>query len=580
MTLTPLDWTLLGVLLLFPFLVATRTARRAGENVTQYFLAGRDLPWWVAGTSMVATTFAVDTPLAVAGIIATDGVAGNWIWWNGALGSMLSVLFFARLWRRAGILTDVAFVELRYSGRAAAWLRALRALYLGLPINCLIIGWVNLAMSKILSITLGWDRLSAVFVGLALTGGYVSLSGLRGVVLADLIQFGIAIAGALAVAYFALSAPGVHGIGGLIDQLPDETFRFLPPLETSAASTDGTFALSVTAFIAFLGVQWWASWYPGQEPGGGGYLAQRMMSARNERHSLLATLWFTLAHFCVRPWPWILAGLAALLLFPGISDHEAGYALIIRDHVPPGWRGLVLGSLVAAFMSTMSTQLNWGTSYLVHDVYQRFVRPDADDTHYVWVARLTTLAIMLASVAVTLYLDTVRQAWEFILESGAGIGLVLILRWYWWRVNAWSEISAMVAPVIGLAGLSLFTSITFPHSLIVIVVWTTGCWLAVTWLTPAEPSATLVAFYKRVRPGGPGWTRVASLAGMAPPAPIGGQLFDWATGVVLVYTTLFGTGAALLHGPWEAAPWLAVAIASGAMLYRRLTRQGWATITE
>jgi len=580
MTLTALDWTLLGVLLLFPFLVATQTARRAGENVTQYFLAGRDLPWWVAGTSMVATTFAVDTPLAVTGIIAQDGVAGNWIWWNGALGSMLSVLFFARLWRRAGILTDVAFVELRYSGRAAAWLRALRALYLGLPINCLIIGWVNLAMSKILSVTLGWDRLTAVFVGLALTGGYVSLSGLRGVVLADLFQFGIAVAGAIAVAYFALSAPGVESIGGLKNQLPDETFRFFPPLETSVGSTEGTFALSVTAFIAFLGVQWWATWYPGQEPGGGGYLAQRMMSARNERHSLLATLWFTIAHFCVRPWPWILAGLAALLLYPGISDREAGYALLIRDYVPPGWRGLVLGSLVAAFMSTMSTQLNWGTSYLVHDVYERFVRPDADDAHYVRVARLTTLAVMLLSAVVTMYLDTVRQAWEFVLESGAGIGLVLILRWYWWRVNAWSEISAMIAPAIGLAGLSLFTSITFPHSLIALVVWTTGCWLAVTWLTPAEPNATLVAFYKRVRPGGPGWTHVATLAGMPPPSPIGGQLFDWATGVVLVYATLFGTGATLLHGPWEGAPWLAVTVAAGAVLYHRFTKQGWSAITD
>ena len=397
---------------------------------------------------------------------------------------MLSVLFFARLWRRAGILTDVAFVELRYGGRPAALLRGFRALYLGLPVNCLIIGWVNLAMSKILSVTLGWDRLTAVFVGLALTGGYVSLSGLRGVVLTDLVQFALAMTGAIAVAVYALGVPEVGGVAGLTDHLPESTFSFLPTLGSPDTAGGSTLTLSVTAFIAYLGVQWWASWYPGQEPGGGGYLAQRMMSARDERHSVLATLWFTLAHYCVRPWPWILAGLAALVLYPDIADREAGYAMIIRDHLPAGWRGLVLGGFVAAFMSTMSTQLNWGTSYLVHDVYARFLRPAASDAHYVRVARLTTLAVMAASAGVTLYLDTVRQAWELILESGAGIGLVLILRWYWWRVNAWSGIAAMVAPVVGVIWLSLFTTVAFPESLLFLVAWTTVCWLAVTWLPP------------------------------------------------------------------------------------------------
>ena len=579
MTLGALDWLILGACLLFPFLVAARASGRAGESVGQYFLAGRELPWWLAGTSMVATTFAADTPLAVTGIVAEDGIAGNWIWWSAALGSMLSVLFFARLWRRAGILTDVAFVELRYSGRAAALLRGFRALYLGLPINCLVIGWVNLAMAKILSVTLGWDQLTAVFVGLALTGGYVSLGGLRGVVLTDLVQFALAVGGTIAVAVFALGAPGVGGVSGLVEQLPESTFRFLPAISVPETAADSTLALSLTAFIAYLGVQWWASWYPGQEPGGGGYLAQRMMSARDERHSVLATLWFTLAHYCVRPWPWTLAALAALVLYPDITDREAGYAMIMRDHLPPGWRGLVLGGFVAAFMSTMSTQLNWGTSYLVHDVYARFLRPAADDAHYVRVARLTTLGVMAASVGVTLYLDTVRQAWELILESGAGIGLVLILRWYWWRVNAWSEITAMVAPVVGLIWLSRYTSVTFPESLLYLVAWTTVWWLAVTWLTPPEPDATLVAFYRRVRPGGPGWARIATLAGAPAPELIRGQLLEWVAGVALVYATLFGIGSLILPGGWGVVLYLATALGCGLFLYRRFAMRGWATVT-
>ena len=579
MTLTTIDWLILATCLLFPFLVAARAARQAGESLGQYFLAGRELPWWLAGTSMVATTFAADTPLAVTGIVAQDGIAGNWIWWSAALGSMLSVLFFARLWRRAGILTDVAFVELRYSGRPAALLRGCRALYLGLPVNCLIIGWVNLAMSKILSVTLGWDRLTAVFVGLALTGGYVSLSGLRGVVLADLAQFGLAMVGTLAVAVYALRVPEVGGVAGLTEQLPESTFRFLPAVGGAETVGASTLTLSVTAFIAYLGVQWWASWYPGQEPGGGGYLAQRMMSARDERHATLATLWFTLAHYCLRPWPWILAGLAALVLYPDIADREAGYAMIIRDHLPEGWRGLVLGGFVAAFMSTMSTQLNWGTSYLVHDVYARFLRPGADDAHYVRVARVTTLAVMAASAGVTLYLDTVRQAWELILESGAGIGLVLILRWYWWRVNAWSEITAMVAPVVGLVWLSLFTAVTFPESLLYLVAWTTVCWLAVTWLTRPESEATLVSFYTRVRPGGPGWTDIAAAAGLPRPVPIAGQLLDWVAGVALIYGTLFGVGAVVFPGGPGATPYLATTVACGLFLYRRFAARGWATVT-
>ena len=577
MSLTSLDILILLIVLLSPFGIAIATARRAGRDLQQYFLAGRELPWWLAGTSMVATTFAADTPLAVAGIVATDGIAGNWIWWSGAFGSMLSVFFFARLWRRADVLTDVEIVELRYGRWPARGLRAGRALYLGVPVNCMIIGWGNLAMAKILTITLGWDRLTAVLAGLALTGIYVTMSGLRGVVVTDFLQFGLAMVGTIAVTVFALQAPAVGGISGLAEKLPAETFRFFPTLGSAEADMSTAFTLSLTAFIAYLGVQWWASWYPGQEPGGGGYLAQRMMSAQNGRHSMLATLWFTLAHYCIRPWPWILAALAAIILYPDISDPEAGYALLIRDLLPSGWRGLVLGGFVAAFMSTMSTQLNWGASYLINDVYARFCRPHADKAHYVRASRLATIGIMVTSGLVTLYLDTVRQAWELVLEGGAGIGLVLIVRWYWWRVNAWSEITAMFAPLVGLAGLKLFTSVVFPESLLYLVVWTTVCWLAVTWFTPPESDETLVAFYIRTRPGGPGWRRVARLAGLPPPVQLRGQLLDWVAGVLMVYGTLLGIGASLLPTENSARLFLAVAAGSGLWLYWRLAGRGWHT---
>jgi SSS family solute:Na+ symporter len=577
MVLTALDWSILAVFLLFPFVIAARSAATAGQNLGQYFLAGRQLPWWLAGTSMVATTFAADTPLAVTGIVAANGVAGNWIWWSGALGSMLSVLFFARLWRRAGIPTDVAFVEIRYSGRHAAILRAVRALYLGLPVNCMIIGWVNLAMAKILDVTLGWDRLTAVLAGLALTGVYVSLSGLRGVVLTDLIQFGFAMIGAVAIAAFALSDPAVGGLDGLRTRLPDETLRFLPTLDQGVGDTA---ALSLAAFLAYLGVQWWASWYPGQEPGGGGYLAQRMMAARDERHSMLATLWFTLAHYCLRPWPWILAALATLLLYPDLADPESGYALLIRDHLPAGWRGLVLGGFVAAFMSTMSTQLNWGTSYLVHDVYARFLRPHAPDRHYVLIGRLTTLLVMALSAGVTLHLESVRQAWEIVLEAGAGIGLVLILRWYWWRVNAWSEITAMLAPLVGVLVLRLSGGAAFPESLFVIVAWTTVCWLAVTALTAPETDDPQETFYRRARPPGPGWAFLARRVGAPTPGPIAGQLIDWVTGVAMIYGVLFGVGTLLLNDTILALPMLATSLLSGTWLYRRLKARGWGSLTR
>src|SRR5919106_3192212 len=469
MTLTALDWTIIAAYFAASAAVGVWYSSRGGRSVNDFFLTGRSLPWWLAGTSMVATTFAADTPLAVAGLVARNGIAGNWIWWSAAFGSMLTVFFFARLWRRAGILTDVEFAELRYSGPPAALLRGFRALYLGIPINCVIMGWVNLAMAKILAVTLGWDRLTAVLISLAITGVYSAVSGLWGVVITDFFQFIFAMAGSIALAWFALQLPAIGGLSGLIGKVPAGTLQFVPSFSLSDPASAATLVgLPVATFLTYVCVQWWASWYPGQEPGGGGYVAQRMMSAKDERHSFLATLWFTIAHYCLRPWPWIIVGLASLVLYPDITDKEAGYVMVLRDHLPAGWRGLLLGAFFAAYMSTIATQLNWGTSYIVNDFYRRFVRRGATERHYVWISRLTTILLMLASAVVTFYLESIRQAWEFVLESGAGIGLVLILRWYWWRVNAWSEISAMVAAAIGFAAIKAFTTVLFPYTLLAV----------------------------------------------------------------------------------------------------------------
>lgn len=567
MILTPLDWAIIVAYFVCSASLGIWLSRRGGRSVTDFFLGGRQLPWWLAGTSMVATTFAADTPLAVAGLVARNGIAGNWIWWSAATGSVLTVFFFARLWRRAGILTDVEFAELRYTGRPAAFLRGFRALYLGILINCVVMGWVNLAMAKILAVTLGWNRLTAVLISLAITGVYAAVGGLWGVVAADFFQFTLAMIGTIALAWFALQVPEVGGLQGLSRALDPQMLSFLPSF--SANDLAGAVAgLPLGAFLAYVGVQWWSSWYPGQEPGGGGYIAQRMMSAKNERHAFFATLWFTVAHYCVRPWPWIIVGLVSMVLYPTISDKEAGYVMVIRDHLPQGWRGLLLGAFFAAYMSTISTQLNWGTSYIVNDFYRRFVKIDGDEKHYVLVSRVTTLLLMLASAVVTFYLESIRQAWEFVLESGAGIGLVLILRWYWWRVNAWSEIAAMVAAAVGYAVVKLTMEATFPATLLLVVAWTTVWWLAVTFLTAPEPDAHLVRFYRLTHPGGPGWTRVSVLAGGPAPEALGPLVLKWMAGTALVYAALLGVGTLLFGGLAAALPYFAVALGSAWIIAR------------
>lgn len=582
-----IDWILVGAYFILSAGIGIYYTKRAGKNIQEFFLSGRNLPWWLAGTSMVATTFAADTPLAVTEFVAQNGIAGNWIWWNFAFGGMLTVFFFARLWRRAGITTDVEFVELRYSGKPAAFLRGFRALYLGLFINCVIMAWVNLAIAAVLEGMFGIPRdqvMWYVMGALVLTAAYSALSGLWGVAVTDAFQFVLAMTGTIVLAFIVLSLPEVGGMSGLIEKLPESTFRMTPVIGEGGIGDIGqSLALSVSAFLAYIGIQWWSSWYPGAEPGGGGYVAQRMMSAKDEKHSLFATLWFTIAHYCIRPWPWIIVGLATLVLYPELDagNKRLGYVYAMRDFLPAGIKGLLVASFFAAYMSTIATQLNWGTSYVINDFYKRFVRPDSDDRGLVRVSRVATIVIMLLSIVITGMLDTISAAWAFILEAGAGLGLVLILRWFWWRINAWSEITAMVLPLIVYAYMKSSMSIQFPESLFVIVAVTTVGWIVATFISPPTSDETLRTFYKRVHPGGLGWTRVAEqVPEVRGDSGYAGLFLDWIAGVVLVYMTLFGVGKLILGDTAMGAVFLTIGALAAWVIYRDLSKRGFETVVK
>ncbi len=584
MKLTPLDWAIILGYFVLSAGIGLAFARRAGESVSEFFVSGRSLPWWLAGTSMVATTFAADTPLAVTGMVAANGVAGNWLWWNMVMSGILTVFFYARLWRRAEVLTDVEFTEVRYSGRPAALLRGFRALYMALPINLIVIGWVNLAMVKILDVTLGISPVAALAIMFLVTMVYASLSGLWGVVVTDFVQFGIGMGGSILLAVYSLRATG--GIDGLVARLPehygsaDAALAFLP--------SSGAAWMPITAFLAYLSVQWWATSYPGSEPGGGGYIAQRIFSARTERDGVLSTLWFNIAHYALRPWPWILTALCAVVLFPDVvaQDPGRGYVTAVVRLLPPGLTGLMIAAFAAAYMSTISTQLNWGASYLVNDLYLRFVNPDADAKRLVRLSRAATIVIFLLASGVTVILDrvgSIEGAWRILIALGAGTGLVYILRWYWWRVNAWSEIGAMVAAMVTFAlltGFGVFNP-TDPlegaYLMLATTLVTTVAWLVVTWLTPPTDEAKLIEFYRRVRPGGLGWRRISEKAGFGREPIAGGSLAwaNWIAGVVSVYATLFGAGR-LLFGPRPAAiGYFAVAAAAFAWIGWSLAREDW-----
>ncbi len=575
MSLALSDWLILLLYFVISAGIGLAYTNRAGQSLSEYFGAGRSLPWWLAGTSMVATTFAADTPLVVAGLVAKYGVAGNWLWWNGAFSGVLTVFFFSRLWRRAGVLTDVEFAELRYGGRPAAVLRGFRALYLALPINLIIMGWVTRAMVTILQITLNIDPWVAALVLFGVTAAYSVLSGLWGVVVTDTFQFVVAMAGSVLLAVLAVESVG--GLDNLISRASahygsaEAAFSVIPP-------TDQAW-LPLSTLLVFLAVQWWAAWYPGQEPGGGGYVVQRILSAKDERHGLLATLWFTIAHYAIRPWPWILVGLVAVLQYPGLANPEEGYVRVMVDVLPSPYKGLLLAAFAAAYMSTISTHLNWGASYLVNDVYLRFIRPDAGPRAQVVASRVATVVLMVCSLVVMSFLSSVEQGWKLLIGLGAGTGLVFILRWYWWRVNAWSEISAMTASFITSVVLAGFGydlgdpgRATYAQTMLITVLVTTAVWLVVTFRTAPESEATLERFYRQVRPGGPGWRAVAGRLGFADDRIPGGALswVNWVAGLAAVYAAVFAVGALVTGAPVRGLLYGALAIAAFLLIQRNL----------
>src|SRR3984885_795906 len=571
MAFTLLDWCAILGYLAITLLLGLYFRRRSGNTTEDYFVSGRNVSWWLAGTSMVATTFAADTPLLVAGLVYTQGIAGNWLWWAFLLSGMMTVFLFARLWRRSGLMTDVQFAEMRYAGKPAAFLRGFRAVYLGLMMNCLILGWVTKAMIGIVGTTLGpemqgWRLLTGIsnaltsvfgpvfsgtdgraliiciFFLIPFTGIYVSLGGLWGVLWTDLFQFVLKMAIVVGVAYCAVVATG--GMGAMISKLgalqagngASDPLAFLPDFSRGFAS-DALWTLPVITFVVYLGLQWWAFWYPGAEPGGGGYIAQRIFSARDERHGLLSVLWFNIAHYAIRPWPWILTALAVVVLYPNLQHPETGYMLVVSQHVPAALRGVVVAGFMAAFMSTYATQLNWGASYLVSDFYRRFLKPGASDAHYVMMSRVATVLLVIVSAFVSMQLSSIRSGWEFVLEAGAGTGGVYLLRWYWWRINAWSEISAMATALVSSVLLRWVVPfagsgpVLFAKTAVTTTLITTLVWVVVTLITGPEPEAKLIEFYKKVRPDVRGWRPVAKLApSVTPTVDIGRNLAAWRVG--------------------------------------------------
>ncbi len=556
MQVQTLDWIIVAVSVAVCFIPALLFTRRAGSSTDEFFASGRAAPWWLIGISMVATTFSTDTPNLVTDIVRQNGVAGNWVWWAFLLTGMMTVFLYARLWRRSGVLTDLEFYEIRYRGKAASTVRGFRAVYLGLFFNCVIMATVNLAAVKIANVILGWPQgQTLIFCGI-LNVLFAATSGLWGVLVIDMIQFGIAMTGSFAAAYFALQQPQVGGLAGLVERLPAETLSFLPSF--------GNWEVLLPVLIIPIAVQWWSVWYPGAEPGGGSYIAQRMLASRSERDSLGGTLLFNAAHYALRPWPWIIVALSSLLVYPELADiqrafpnvdpklinHDMAYPAMLR-FLPAGFLGIMIAGLLAAYVSTMITHLNWGTSYLVHDFYRRFLRKGASERHYIIVSRLVTAGLMVLAGLLTLVLESAKDSFDILLSVGAGTGLIYLLRWFWWRVSAWSEISAMVSSFAMAVTLFLLRKggmeIPAHYSLLVLIAVTTAVWLAATYLFPPTDRQTLVDFYRLVRPAGPGWKSIRREAGLEPsPDCLPMAMLGWTLGTAAVWAALFSTGGFLL----------------------------------
>lgn len=617
--LYPLDIALIVVALTGMIALGLWAGRSAEKSLEGYFLGGRNLPWALAGLSMVATTFAADTPLAVTEMVAADGISGNWLWWNLLAGGMLTAVVFAPLWRRAGVVTEAELIELRYHGKPALWLRVFRAVYLGLFINLLILGWVHVAMTSVLQGLFGLPADTAFWLTSGLTlivALYAATSGLFGVVLTDAVQFILAMIGSIALAVFVIQSPEVGGLDGLQTALPAETLDFFPTISTSASGSG--LAIGLGAFFAYFGMMWWSAWYPGAEPGGGGYVAQRVMGTKDESHAVGATLFFNFAHYALRPWPWILVGLAAITLFrlpdqvptelqsaltevqalegyspkwltgeespsdvaaatqvlvvreglrqaaqdsPALAealkyhvDPRFGYIFAMKHYLPKGWMGLMLVAFFSAYMSTISTQLNWGASYLMNDVWLRLGKDKPSGPTIVRRSFVLVLILAAISLAVSTQINSIKGVWLFIMECGAGLGLVLILRWFWGRINAYVEITATVAPFVGFglarSGWISDSLSAFPNSFFFTVAFTTVAWVLVLLVT--KPSAAWPAFKERIY--SKGLTSIRIL------------LSRWILAVVAAYSLLFAMGSFLLH-PGSEALWYGLSfVISGTLL--------------
>jgi len=570
-----IDWAIIAAFLIFSLTIGLYFRKRASKNLESFFLGNREMPWLVAGISMVATTFAADTPLAVTELVGKNGISGNWIWWSFLAGGMLTTFFFAKLWRRAGVLTETEFIELRYSGKPAAMLRGFKAVYLGLIMNILIIGWVNLAMITIIQEFFGTSSeltYTVVAIAMVFAAFYTSLSGIWGVAVTDVVQFTLAIAGTIVLAFLVVGSEEVGGIAGLKASLPPSTFNFFPTIGETGDGAGRMMVISFGAFFAYLGVQWWASWYPGQEPGGGGYVAQRMMSTKTEKGAVYATLFFQIAHYCLRPWPWILVALSCMVLYPELegADLKEGYVRAMKDFLPMGLKGLLLAAFLGAYLSTISTQLNWGAGYLANDLYKRFIKPESDSKQLVKASRIITFLLMVCGLVITQFMTSISGVWAFVLECGAGLGLVLILRWYWWRINAWSEISATVTPFIVYAVGKWVFGLEFPESFFLTVGVTTIVWILFTFFGPKENETSLKIFFERVRPDG-NW-RIFRESSIENRNNMGRLAVCWLASVIFTYGVLFFIGK-IIFKEWNAAMLYGVVVAiSGFILVVFLKR--------
>jgi solute:Na+ symporter, SSS family len=598
MRLTLLDWFIVLASLLICFGPALFFGRRAGQNTSEFFASGRAVPWWLAGLSMVATTFSADTPNLVTDIVRRNGVAGNWVWWAFVLTGVATVFFYARLWRRSGVLTDLEFYELRYSGAAASALRGFRAVYLGLFFNCLIMASVNLATCKIAGILFGLDRWETLLLVGTLNVTFAAFAGLWGVLVIDMIQFFMKMAAVIAAAYFAVTSPQIGGLHALVEKVSAlqgpggiHYLGFLPDFQSN-------WDLAVAVFIMPVAVQWWAVWYPGAEPGGGSYIAQRMLASKSEKDALSAVLFFNVAHYVFRPWPWILVALCSLIVYPELSDiqrafpnldrnllgHDIAYPAMLT-FLPSGFLGLMVGGLIAASSSTILTHLNWGASYLVHDFYRRFLKRDASEQHYVRAGRVVTAGLFVGAAVTVYLLDTAKDIFDVILQVGAGTGLLYLVRWFWWRVNAWSEIVAMISSfAVSIALLFLKTrGVVFSThvALLLTIGITTICWVATAYLGPQTDRAVLINFWRTVRPAGPGWAPIREAAGASAAGATAHSdniplaLLGWVAGCTAIWSALFAEGS-YLYGRIPQAIFLTVVFVLSTSVLVMVVRRTWA----